>query len=173
MKTIMTKEISLESSLSGAKPLFRRILVAVDGSESSGRASQVALDLAEKYRSELFVLHAFTAPTSPYLSTFPSMSPPTPSQAEIDAYYAYARKAALGVVGATASEAKKRRLSVKPEVREAVSSIVETIVDYAANEKIDLIVIGTRGLGGFKKILIGSVSSGVITHAQCPVLVVR
>ena len=40
-------------------------------------------------------------------------------------------------------------------------------------EKIDLIVMGTRGMGGFKKMLLGSVSSGVVTHAQCTVLVVR
>jgi nucleotide-binding universal stress UspA family protein len=41
------------------------------------------------------------------------------------------------------------------------------------NKKINLIVIGTRGISGFKKLLIGSVASGVITYAHCPVLVVK
>lgn len=52
-------------------------------------------------------------------------------------------------------------------------STVEQITDYADREKIDLIVIGTRGLGGFKRLLLGSVSSGVVSHAPCSVLVVR
>jgi len=51
--------------------------------------------------------------------------------------------------------------------------VVETIISHAAKEDVDLIVVGTRGLGGFKKMLMGSVSSGIISHADCPVLVVR
>ena len=51
--------------------------------------------------------------------------------------------------------------------------MVEEILGVAEKEKIDLIVIGTRGLGGFRKLLQGSVSSGVMTHAKCNVLVVR
>jgi len=56
---------------------------------------------------------------------------------------------------------------------EGVTSTVQGIVEFASNEKVDLIVIGTRGLSGFKRLLIGSVSSGVVAHAHCPVLVVR
>jgi nucleotide-binding universal stress UspA family protein len=52
-------------------------------------------------------------------------------------------------------------------------SVVEAIVDFAAKENADLIVVGTRGMTGFKRLLVGSVSSGVVNHARCPVLVVR
>lgn len=176
MQTMAKKRSSEEPSTAVSKLLFKRILVAVDGSESAARASQVALELTEKFRSELIVLHAISPPTSPYLSSISSASPimpPPPSQAEVDAYYAYARRAALGIIGDTVDQAKKRGLTAKPEIPEGVSSVVETIINHAANEKADLIVIGTRGLGGFKKLLLGSVSSGVVTHAHCPVLVVR
>jgi nucleotide-binding universal stress UspA family protein len=47
------------------------------------------------------------------------------------------------------------------------------IVEYAERENIDLIVIGSRGLTGFRKLLLGSVASGVVTYAHCPVLVVK
>jgi Universal stress protein family len=47
------------------------------------------------------------------------------------------------------------------------------IVDYAEDKGIDLIVIGTRGKSGFKKMLLGSVASKVVTYAHCPVLVVK
>ena len=159
-----------------SKPLFKKILVAQDGSESSQRAAQAALELAEKLKADLVVLHAISSPTSYYHSTIASptgMSLPAPSQHEIDAYYAYARKVALGIVGETESKAKKQGIHVKTEIPEAVSSIVETIVNHASKENVDLIVVGTRGLGGFKKLLLGSVSSGIVSHAHCPVLVVR
>jgi nucleotide-binding universal stress UspA family protein len=46
-------------------------------------------------------------------------------------------------------------------------------VDCAEQKKVDLIVIGSRGLSGFKKLLLGSVASGVVTYSHCPVLVVK
>jgi nucleotide-binding universal stress UspA family protein len=157
--------------------LFKKILVAVDGSESSARAAKAALDLAENLKSELTVLHAITPITAYYRSSLASgagaIAPPPISQKEIDAYYAYARRVAIGIAGETVSEAEKRNVRVKTDFPEAVSSIVETIIGHAEKEHVDLIVVGTRGLGGFKKMLIGSVSSGVISHATCPVLVVR
>jgi nucleotide-binding universal stress UspA family protein len=158
------------------KPLFKKILVALDGSESSQRASQVAVELAEKLKADLIVLHAISPPASYYHSTIASptgMSLPAPSQHEIDAYYAYARKVALDIVGETESKAKKQGIQIKTEIPEAVSSVVETIINHASKENVDLIIVGTRGLGGFKKMLLGSVSSGIVSHAHCPVLVVR
>lgn len=47
------------------------------------------------------------------------------------------------------------------------------IVKYAEEKEIDLIVVGTRGRTGIKKILLGSVASGVVTYAHCPVIVVK
>ena len=53
------------------------------------------------------------------------------------------------------------------------SSIVPAIINFSEKEKIDLIVMGTRGRSGLKKLLLGSVASGVITHSHCPVLVIK
>jgi nucleotide-binding universal stress UspA family protein len=149
---------------------FHRILVAVDGSEGSAQASEVAVDLAEKFKAQLFVLNVFRGYPE-YMTLFPSA--PSPSGEAIQAYESYARKAALEVVGRTLSMAEKRGVKAKPQTSETVGSVVQAITDYAATEKIDLIVMGTRGMGGFKKMLLGSVSNGVVTHAQCAVLVVR
>jgi nucleotide-binding universal stress UspA family protein len=149
---------------------FQRILVAVDGSEGSARASEVAVDLAEKFGSQLFVLNVFRGYPE-YVNVFPSA--PAPSGEALQAYEAFARKTALEVIGRTVSMAEKKGVRAKPKTSETIGSPVETITDYAVAEKIDLIVMGTRGLGGFKRMLLGSVSSGVVTHAHCPVLVVR
>jgi nucleotide-binding universal stress UspA family protein len=173
-----TKTLKPPSEHSTSKPssLFKKILVAVDGSESAGRAANAALELAEKLKADLIVLHAISPPSTVYKSALPSlasMAPPPLSQSEIDEYYAYAKRVATGIMGGTISEARKRGVNVKSEIVEGVASIVETIINHASKENVDLIVVGTRGLGGFRKLLIGSVSSAVVTHASCPVLIVR
>lgn len=165
MSTIGKQVSKTESALR-----FQKILVAVDGSEGSRKASEVAVELAEKFGSQLFVLHAFRGYPE-YMSMFPTA--PSPSGKAIEEYEAYARKAALEVVGRTVSLAEKRGIKAKPHTTETIGSAVQAITEYAAAEKIDLIVMGTRGMGGFKKMLLGSVSSGVVTHASCDVLVVR
>jgi nucleotide-binding universal stress UspA family protein len=53
------------------------------------------------------------------------------------------------------------------------ATAVGGIVGFAEKENIDLIVIGTRGRSGFKKLLLGSVASGVVNYAHCPVMVVK
>jgi nucleotide-binding universal stress UspA family protein len=51
--------------------------------------------------------------------------------------------------------------------------IAAEIVDYAQHKNVDLIVLGTKGRSSFKKLLLGSVASEVVTYAHCPVLVVK
>ena len=71
------------------------------------------------------------------------------------------------------ADAEKDGVKVRGEIVENVSSVVESIVDYAEEWKVDMIVVGTRGLTGFKKLLLGSVSTALVSHAPCSVLVVR
>ena len=165
-----------ENLSAGSKPIFKKILVAIDGSESAKRAARDAVGLAEKFHADLVVLHAILPPGTHYGSNYPTLSgvsPPPISQREIDSYYEYNKKVANSMIDETARDAKKLGIKVKTEIIEGASSIVETIINHADDEHADLIVVGTRGLGGFKKLLIGSVSSGVISHANCPVLIVR
>src|SRR5881396_3469327 len=144
METKTVKRVG-EPSPTISKPFFKKILVAQDGSESSQRADQAALELAEKLKADLLVLHAISPPTTYYHSTIASptvMSLPAPSQHEIDAYYAYAKKVATGIVGEVEFKGKKLGIHVKTEISEAVSSVVETILNHAAKENVDLIVVG-------------------------------
>jgi nucleotide-binding universal stress UspA family protein len=54
-----------------------------------------------------------------------------------------------------------------------VASAADSIVNYAESKKVDLIVVGTKGRTGLKRLILGSVASGVVTHASCPVLITR
>lgn len=67
----------------------------------------------------------------------------------------------------------EKTIKVQTEILVAVNSVVKEIVEYAEKQDVDLIVIGTRGMSGLKRILFGSTSSGVVTYAHCPVLVVK
>jgi nucleotide-binding universal stress UspA family protein len=55
----------------------------------------------------------------------------------------------------------------------ASPSVVGGIVDFADEENIDLIVVGTKGRSGLKKLLLGSVASGIVKYAHCPVMISR
>jgi nucleotide-binding universal stress UspA family protein len=65
------------------------------------------------------------------------------------------------------------QLQLRTEIIDSAKSAYTAIVDYADKENVDLIVIGTRGKTGLKRALLGSVASGVVTYATCPVLVVK
>jgi nucleotide-binding universal stress UspA family protein len=67
----------------------------------------------------------------------------------------------------------EEKVSVKTDVIIATTSVVKEIVEYAEDNKVDMIVIGSRGVTGLKKILLGSVANGVVTYSHCPVLVVK
>jgi nucleotide-binding universal stress UspA family protein len=62
---------------------------------------------------------------------------------------------------------------LKTELINSYRPVDYIILEYAEEKNIDLIVVGTTGRSGFKKLLLGSVASSVVTYAHCPVIVVR
>jgi nucleotide-binding universal stress UspA family protein len=69
--------------------------------------------------------------------------------------------------------AKKEKVHMASEIIIDVPSVPNAIIEYAAKQRTDLIIMGTRGRTGAKKLLLGSVASAVVAHAKCPVLLVR
>jgi nucleotide-binding universal stress UspA family protein len=67
----------------------------------------------------------------------------------------------------------EKNVKVKTDVVIGISSVVKEIIEYAEKNRIDMIVIGSRGLSGIKKMLLGSVASGVLIYSHCPVLVTK
>ena len=144
---------------------FRKILVAVDGSDPSYNASSYAIDLAKSNNAELIVLFIVSSAPS---SDFDYAKVGRGKEIE-----AVESKEAHQVVDKVKQKATENKVSIKTAVLIQYTSVVKEIVEYAEKYNIDMIVIGNRGKSRFKKLLLGSVTSGVVTYSHCPVLVVR
>lgn len=162
----------MKPGLQASERVFTRILVAVDGSESSSRAAKTAVRLAKRNEAELIVLSVVPRPTYA-ITPIPTTGSPSLPTIGFPDYYAYASKAAEQWVDEVVSLAKRQDVKVTKRVLKGATSVVEAITNYSVAQNVDLTVVGTKGSGGFKRLLLGSVSSGVVNHAASSVLVVR
>jgi nucleotide-binding universal stress UspA family protein len=138
--------------------MIKRILIAFDGSGHSQKAFDQALDLAGRYAAELYVLTV--API-----------PEVPSDVETEALIESARNHHSALLDAL--KEKTERAGVTAHFEVSVGHVARQIIDHAAIHQVDLIVLGHRGRGMLDRWLLGSVSSRVISYADCAVLVVR
>lgn len=148
----------------------RRILVAVDGSKPSIDASIQAIDLAKSLNAELIALYV-VSPDARYDFVEDTITPRLPGALKDVIMIAMQRGEKH--LDKVRQKAKEKNVKVKTDVVIGISSIVKEIVDYAEKNRINIIVVGSRGLSGLKKMLLGSVASGVVTYAHCPVLVAK
>lgn len=145
------------------------VLVAVDGSEPSMRAVECAVNLIKKENTpRLILLNVLNVDTGKRVSSS-FVAAPTYGLKEYEKH----KKATFDWMEAIRKKCEKEPVQVETKVLEEGSPVTESIINYAEKENVDLIVVGTRGNSGFKKLLLGSVASGVITHAHCSVLVAR
>jgi nucleotide-binding universal stress UspA family protein len=70
-------------------------------------------------------------------------------------------------------KAKKSDVTIQTDIIVATKSVSSEIVDYADKYSVDLIIVGTRGRSGLKRMLLGSVASEVVKYADCPVLIIK
>lgn len=157
---------------------IKKILVAVDGSKPSLNAGNQAIKLAEKHQAELTALYVISSdiryghledPVAPSLEDPVAPSLPGPPKEIV----MMAMEAGQKYVDKVKQRASETKISVRTDVVISTNSVVKDIVEYAEEKKIDLIVIGSRGMSGLKRMLLGSVASGVVKYAHCPVLVVK
>ena len=142
--------------------MIKHILIPYDQSEPANRALEFAIDLAKKYAAKISVV-ACIVPKVPMDPTFGK------SYAET---LELMRQNAVAAVSIVESRIDELKMPVKTEVLVGVS-IIDELLSYAESHEVDLIVMGSRGLGGFKKLLLGSVASGLSQHSKCPVLIVK
>jgi nucleotide-binding universal stress UspA family protein len=143
---------------------LRRILVPTDFSKHSHNALSYAAAFAEKFGAELYLLHvvqdlALFIPEA--VSVAPPVTPP------IEQMTAAVKEALQRVV----REEDLGRFKVHCDVREGTPFY--EIIQYAKENDLDLIIMGTHGHTGLAHVLLGSVTEKVVRKAPCPVLTVR
>lgn len=150
------------------QPEISTIVVPIDGSKNSVEAADYAVKTAEKYGSEVDVVHVVNLDENLQLLGIYRLSYPDPVKKKIEEARAEAQKWFTEIT----KIAEQRRVRIKTNVIDSPMSVVAALVNYADAENAGLIVIGTRTIKPWQ-MLLGSVASGVVTYAPCPVLVVR
>jgi nucleotide-binding universal stress UspA family protein len=139
-------------------PHFRKIMVGYDGYAQADKAVDVALSLAESFDCTV-LLFAVARPPEPATSV------------EMGAVLDDAREHYEEGFKKIVEKAKGHDLEIATDI--VVGHPAEQIVHRAEQDKVDLIILGRRGMSLFEKWLLGSVSERVLRYAHCPVMVVR
>jgi len=143
--------------------LFKNILVPWDGSKYSNHAFKVALDMAKKYDSKIKLVTCLSRADTG--ASFQDTS----FNKDI---FETARKEITKTMSKLRNDAKKVGISASIDVI-GTEAVVKQLVASAKSGKTDLVVMGSHGRTGWKKMLLGSVANGVSQQVHCPVLIVR
>lgn len=146
---------------------FSKILVGIDGSSDSMKAADEAIAIAKLHSASLLIVHVI--PSQMRVGEY-SSSVAAPTS---DEYLRRAHKAADIWFDRIKTKAREVGIQAKIRVISSGYTIGQVIVDLAEEEKVDLVVLGTRGMTGFKKLLLGSVALEVVTYSYCTVMVVK
>ena len=139
--------------------MIKNILLAIDGSEYSNNALSYAANMAQTYRATLWLVHVL-----PHTSDLLGYD-------DFEKLYAKRKCAGQLILDAATEMIGESAFEIQAELLEGLEA--ESILNFAKSSQADIIVMGTRGMGTLKGMLLGSVSRKVIHYANCPVMVVH
>jgi nucleotide-binding universal stress UspA family protein len=141
---------------------FKKIMVAVDGSEQSMAAADKAIQMARENDADLIAVNVLQLPVVSHYTPAVLNSAIEKGITESEAWFDSVKR-----------RAEKSGVSLKTRMIRSFGSPSSEIVSLAEKENVDLIVTGTKGRGRLRKILLGSTASGIVMNAGCTVMVVR
>jgi nucleotide-binding universal stress UspA family protein len=156
---------SQPSNTSMKTNLFSKILVAIDGSEHSFKAAEYALNLAKSSNARIYAITVTSIPQSAHLKEEDVLNRSRKNSDDMED--------AKSWLDNFNQQAKENNIQLNIELINSPRPVDYVILEYAEEKQIDLIVMGTRGRTGFKRLLLGSTASLVVTYAHCTVMVVK
>jgi nucleotide-binding universal stress UspA family protein len=142
--------------------VLRKILIATDGSETAKKAAEFGVQIAGLSGAKVYAM--FVIDTTPYYSI---------PLDQIWSKEVYEQLEEMGFEIASDVEKTAKIAGLEAESIVLKGNPAERIVDFAEEQNVDMIIVGAHGMGGFERLVIGSVSEKVVRHAKVPVLVVR
>jgi nucleotide-binding universal stress UspA family protein len=148
-------------------PLISKLLVAIDGSEDSFKAAKYALELAKSSSSDaqIYAITVTSIHESYHLKEEYILNKSRNTNNGMEDAKTWFDNFKL--------QAKENNIQLNTELINSHRSVDYVILEYAEEKQVDLIVMGTRGRTGFKKLLLGSTASSVVTYAHCTLMVVK
>lgn len=141
---------------------FKKILVATDGSENARRAASYGVNIAKATGAEVHALYIISTQHAVTTRTVMGWS---------EAFEEYLANKGGVAIADVEKLGKEAGVKVEPVFLKGIPA--DKILNYAEENNIDLIVMGTHGLTGIKRFLIGSVAESVVRHSKAPVMVIR
>ncbi len=142
-----------------------KIMVCFDGSNHSRRALSTGISLASKYQSHLIVVYALPLPLNGFGLGEPYY--------EWDQFEKATKTRIEGQLEPYNKRAISAGISMDTKYLGGTVSVPESLLAAAVETACDLLVMGSRGLGGFRGLLLGSVSQAMVTNSKVPVLIVK
>lgn len=152
--------------------LFNKILVAVDGSDHADKALGYALGLAENCGSELILMTAYQKRVLPGIGADDDYEDKIDMEI-YEKYWGSIKASHEGILAKAESRVKKEQPSIKYTTELDEGRPATEIIASAKRNNVDLIVMGSRGIGGVTGWILGSTSKHVVESCTKPVLVVK
>ena len=143
---------------------FSKIVVAIDGSQMSMKAAEYGITMAKKDNAKLVAINVIYTPASTFTYT---------KQAWFDEFLKKTKDEFAKWFNKIKKNAAENGVQLKAETVEELYSVPAAIVKYAENENADLIIMGSTGKTGFKRLLLGSVANDVVIHSPIPVMIIK
>ncbi|NBX62164.1 MAG: universal stress protein [Betaproteobacteria bacterium] len=147
--------------------MYKRIMVATDGSHLSQKAVLSAIEMALQFKAELLAVNVIPHYIQAYFEG--SFAVSEVDSQKIEEQWAHAAQKILDKV---VEQAKSKGVDAQTAVVKS-DDIAQGVIDKAGSFKADVIVMASHGRKGLKRLLLGSETLAVLTHAKVPVLVLR
>ena len=141
--------------------MFTKILVPVDGSDNSYKALEAALVLSEKLGSNISVVNVMEQVPITHIESEKLLSE------LLEAY----KKENQEILSKCSDIAHQKGITIKTVLLQGNPAPV--ILDYSKKGNFDLVIMGSRGMGKFKELILGSVSSKIVHHSPCAIMIIR
>lgn len=150
---------------------LKNILSPFDGSETSARAINYAIDLCILGNASIIFVHVLDNIKQGGVIGLRARYGDTKL---VEGYKNARKNDMIKWIKPIEYKAQKQNINTQVIILEdEKNSKVETLIDFIEDNNIDMVVMGSRGLSNFKQMLVGSLASGILSHSKCPVLIIR